>query len=472
MLGFLGDIGRFLGGGLKQIGGGIKSGVGKLGKLDDKLLGKGATDGAARLPRPGTMPAPNVPMTPGINASASLPEISLPDKPSMPPLTGTYQAMDAPDKLGGFPSRLPVPGRATAAPALGGEPSGISMPSTLRPTGPQRSEMPIPRLPGRGGEATPYTPEAADKYDFVMERPGRSWKTSLQSALIGANEQYQKTGDWGSALGGAVGGGVGGTINPTAGREQIYEAKEGPAFRQQQQDRQQHEDRQAQTSDRARRAHMDSVNERLVEARTRREQAATEANSSPYEEATWGIWNRQTGQPSWERAQGQATQQSPYASAPGIGIYNRQTGDVKERLPMPQKPVSIADAEADRAYEEGSVEQISQDSLQGRLPALFSQLPPEYQKAISNPAGADTETAAAAARMWEQIQQKELSDIRRYTEGEARKKAGARRTGGGLPAPAQRASVSRAAAEEYAREKGVSVEEAIRKFQAKGIQVR
>jgi hypothetical protein len=148
-------------------------------------------------------------------------------------------------------------------------------------------------------------------------------------------------------------------------------------------------------------------------------------------EAPWGTYNTQTGQPIWQRPQGQTSSAAPRRYNINGALVD-ETGRVLYQSPQKEKPITMAEAEAQRAAEEGSVEQIAQDSLQGRLDSLMQRLPREYQQALNDP-NADPELQTKAAQAWERLQQQELQNIRRYTQQEAQKKTGTRRSG--KPAP-------------------------------------
>ena len=81
----------------------------------------------------------------------------------------------------------------------------------------------------------------------------------------------------------------------------------------------------------------------------------------------------------------------------------------------------------------------------------------------------------AAQNELQQLQQRELSDIRRYTEDEARKKAGERVVGGrgaSSQSSAPRAKVAPDFVDEVMNKLGVDRETAIRRIQGSGIQIQ
>ena len=81
--------------------------------------------------------------------------------------------------------------------------------ATTRPKGPQIEYDP----------RNPVAVREDARYDFVTDRPGRNWKTSLQNAILGGARAYQANPNagWGNIAGGALGGGLGATFNPTEG---------------------------------------------------------------------------------------------------------------------------------------------------------------------------------------------------------------------------------------------------------------
>ena len=405
--------------------GGIRALGGIFGKAG-KLFG-----GKPNLPTAPNTPTATLPMTPGIDAQ--------------PRFTGNVQVPEGPSLLGQSGANAPNLSMEDILlrqkmdrqiPAILGDTERIAQVQSdiLNPvsvSNQQGSIIPernvprpmIPRLPGQKGPQIEYDPRNPvavredARYDFVTDRPGRNWKTSLQNAILGGARAYQANPNagWGNIAGGALGGGLGATFNPTEGRNQIFEATQLPRINENLKGQQEFEDRQ--------------LKQRGIEADTRRAEAMArraDADAGRYVgEAPWGTYDTRTGQPIWQRPQGQTRYNIN-------GALVDETGRVLYQSPQKEKPITMAEAEAQRAAEEGSVEQIAQDSLQGRLDSLMQRLPREYQQALNDP-NADPELQTKAAQAWDRLQQQELQNIRRYTQQEAQKKTGTRRSG--RPAP-------------------------------------
>ena len=404
--------------------GGIRALGGIFGKAG-KLFG-----GKPNLPTAPNTPTATLPMTPGIDAQ--------------PRFTGNVQVPEGPSLLGQSGANAPNLSMEDILlrqkmdrqiPAILGDTERIAQVQSdiLNPvsvSNQQGSIIPernvprpmIPRLPGQKGPQIEYDPRNPvavredARYDFVTDRPGRNWKTSLQNAILGGARAYQANPNagWGNIAGGALGGGLGATFNPTEGRNQIFEATQLPRINENIKGQESFEDRQ--------------LKQRGIEADTRR----AEADAGRYVgEAPWGTYDTRTGQPIWQRPQGQTSSAAPRRYNVNGALVD-ETGRVLYQSPEKEKPMTMAEAEAQRAAEEGSVEQIAQDSLQGRLDSLMQRLPREYQQALNDP-NADPELQTKAAQAWERLQQQELQNIRRYTQQEAQKKTGTRRSG--KPAP-------------------------------------
>jgi len=288
----------------------------------------------------------------------------------------------------------------------------------------------IPRLPGQKGPQIEYDPRNPvavredARYDFVTDRPGRNWKTSLQNAILGGARAYQANPNagWGNIAGGALGGGLGATFNPTEGRNQIFEATQLPRINENLKGQQEFEDRQ--------------LKRRGIEADTRR----AEADAGRYVgEAAWGTYDTRTGQPIWQRP--------PSSAAPRRynvnGALVDETGRVLYQSPEKEKPITMAEAEAQRAAREGTVEQIAassyeerggDDYVKSKLPSMIRGI---LDTGMVKESGVEREATPqevmAAQRQFEQAIQQQRQADERYTRGEAKKNAATRR--GGNPAP-------------------------------------
>lgn len=111
------------------------------------------------------------------------------------------------------------------------------------PSSDSRSSLPIPSLPNRGGKPVPYSPYEAARYDHVQagqKEDGsgyrRSLKTSLRNGINSAANEYfmdraaGRQTSLGSLLGGGIAGFGGSLANPQVGLEREYEAGQGRAI--------------------------------------------------------------------------------------------------------------------------------------------------------------------------------------------------------------------------------------------------
>lgn len=329
-MGFLESLGTGIGKGAVAAGKGAISGVKKIPGALGKLNGEGMDAGGGMGSAAPSLPRPSV-LTPGFNPGASMPDLSgVSFKPGafhsdtgttarIQPLGGgqdmqsrpapliplSFPSQTMPEKVDVSPATIPsqvpnrIPGPQLAAPSA--DPTAVSAPSLPRPLSPaslDRRNVPIPTLPGQKGDPQPYNPYDAAKYDAVMadaspdkSKINRSWKTSLQSALVGAGQALQNNpnGGLGAALGGALGGGIGGTANPSLAKQMVFDAGPGRQMLGQQQRQAQQQAKQtaaqkAQADLEYRRAQIDNL------------------NSDQYGSAAWGTYNKKTGEAGYEKA--------------------------------------------------------------------------------------------------------------------------------------------------------------------------
>lgn len=274
--GFLGTLASGIGKGAKFLGGGIKSGIGKLNEMGGQMEGgDGAASGGIfpQLKRP-------VPMTPGINPSAPMPDISggkggmfakgidlinrqqpqpnaMPElrRPdAMPPIEPLKDSVDV-------SANLPM-GRAEASPLAG----------QMIPT---REIKPVrpPDFLGVPGSTMDDTPINHSRYQYQTQymqdgKIPRRWQDIAMNALGGAAQGFQSTGDLGGALGGAIAGGAGTAISPLHGRDFRFRNEQMPRLMEQQKEGERLEDRGLDVQ--RRRADMEGV-----QARTQATIAAT-----------------------------------------------------------------------------------------------------------------------------------------------------------------------------------------------------
>ncbi|OQA28863.1 MAG: hypothetical protein BWY57_03435 [Betaproteobacteria bacterium ADurb.Bin341] len=422
--------------------GGIRALGGIFGKAG-KMFG-----GKPNLPTAPNTPTATLPMTPGIDAQ--------------PRFTGNVQVPEGPSLLGQSGANVPNLSMEDILlrqkmdrqiPAILGDTERIAQVQSdiLNPvsvSNQQGSIIPernvprpmIPRLPGQKGPQIEYDPRNPvavredARYDFVTDRPGRNWKTSLQNAILGGARAYQANPNagWGNIAGGALGGGLGATFNPTEGRNQIFEATQLPRINENIKGQESFEDRQ--------------LKQRGIEADTRRAEAMArraDADAGRYVgEAAWGTYDTRTGQPIWQRPQGQTSGAAPRRYNVNGALVD-ETGRVLYQSPEKEKPISVAEAEAQRAAEEGSVEEIAASSYEGRGGDDYvkSKLPPMIQSILNTgmvkEGGVEREATPqevmAAQRQFEQAIRQQRQADERYTRGEAKKNAATRRSD--RPAP-------------------------------------
>lgn len=353
--------------------------------------------------------------------------------------------------------------------------------------------VPIPALPGHGTEPTPYDPVSSRRYDYVMEGAKRnaegdlsggfkrSGKDVLKSLLVGAGTGMAATGSPWGALGGMAAGAGGTALAPQQGREMLFDALEMPQIQAQQarqMEQQKLEDEAFRRENERARMEQDALmgRERIagIQAQAEADRArAEDLRREKFRDAPWGTYSERTGNVNYQRPPGVGTQAAPYTGMPGVGVLNRQTGEI---TPFPEgvRPkINQQDAMNEVLAEDGSIESIAQSSLDGRRASLLQQLTPaersyleaggpneEQLKAKLSPEqravidggstgdyAKDAATYAAWERIqqtaqadaarardkWERIQRAEYDKILRETKGEAGRKAAIRR-GGGNPA--------------------------------------
>lgn len=408
---------------------------------------------------------------------------------SHPPLTGfNTNAGIMEDTQAEFTDRVDVrePMNRAAGPRLAPSPipslDAPQMTAPYDPSSDSRKSLPVPSLPNRGGPKAP-TDYNLGEYDYWAKHAkrdaagnfdpkggtNRNWKSILQNALLGAASQAEG-GDVGRMIGGALGGGLGATIDPQSGYENAWAAGHGRRINEAQA-------RDDAEIERQRKGRMGGLGEREAVADvTLKEAAAKRAGTRRIGEATWGTYDQETGQPIWQRPAGTPANAKPQGLMnTARGIYDPAERKWLERFDN-TKPPTMQEAEADRAAEEGTVEKIAMDSYEGRGGDnyIIAKMPPQLQQALKNPtqpdlsrlptqyqlalkepdkykddAGlkilAEAENARnqliqqhqalvmQAQNEFQQMKDRELANIRRYTEDEARRNAGKRRQGGNVP---------------------------------------
>lgn len=248
--GFLGTLASGIGKGAKFLGGGIKSGVNKLGELGQMEGGDGGAASGGIFPQ---LKRP-VPMTPGFNPSAPMPDLQggkggmfakgfdlinrQQPQPNAPP------TLPRPDVMPAEPLResvdisanLPM-GRAEASPLAG----------QMIPT---REIKPVrpPDFLGTPGSTMDDTPMNHRRYQYQTQymqdgKVPRRWQDIAMNALHGAAQGFQAGGGLGGALGGAIAGGAGTAISPLHGRDFRFRNEQMPRLMEQQAETERLQDR-------------------------------------------------------------------------------------------------------------------------------------------------------------------------------------------------------------------------------------
>ena len=386
---------------------------------------------------PAFNPAAGLEPTNDMAISAPLKDTALPVMPNI--------GLPERDEITG--ARIPYP-RAVAGPEplTGG---GAAAPEAISPVEFERAQVPIPALPGRSSGPRPFDPIRAAEYDYVRARPnsdtvqgiGGRLKSGLKPALLGFLQAAARDREnpLAAGAGGAIAGFGLGAIDPTMGREYEFDVMERPAMEA------------AAAQERAQRAEaLDTryktaqigdlegrSEDRKVGNEIRRQKATADAKlaQARVDQDQWfpvqgGVVNRRDGT---FRPNPYAPKPAEKARAPirvGNVLVDPVTFEEVYRGDAPGKPMTARDAYDEVLAEDGSIEQIAQDSLQGRLETLKGQLSPRERDILEGRASDafDSEIVAAKQR-WQEIQQKELMNIRRDTESRAKAKAATKRKG-------------------------------------------
>lgn len=387
-------------------------------------------------------------------------------------------------------------------------------------------DVPVPQLPGHKGEPVPYNPVDYAKYRYVMDKMGRDeqgnetgikrdWKDMLKTGLLGAAQGIQQAGGnpWG-ALGGFGAGFAGAAISPQAGREFIFDTAIKPGVMEQEQRGIQQQDRQRQTR-------MDDLRRRQIEAGIQRTEADTKDVDLEREKL---------------RAQIAKTNAEAEARKTGrpqlVDEYDPQTGAILKVAVYPDgRKVEVGQSGAGQLRREGfetregiadkqigSREKIATDSAAAAMERarLREQGLSERQSAKMESVATPTEAVKAmqdvqakkraANAAWNKAKAEKDPATRAEMEDNARllledynqaatdlgelypdqfdiqegtggwrhiaRKGGQRSSGAGGGTATPATTVSRAAVEGYAQEKGIPYDEALKRFSDKGIQVR
>lgn len=365
---------------------------------------------------------------------ALTPPISPNDPPARPPTLPNVPApnprpisLPAPRGIPGDIPNGPMPGspRPSTLPELSPLPPDAHRALTATaPPIPDAPMAPLSRRPSRYEELG----EAKDVY--LKGTPGR-FKSGVMGALRGAAAGLASGGGLGGALGGAVAGGAFGGIHPRGAREMEFNERIRP-----------------QIMERFAFEDADSA-ARMAAEKALREDRMSRANLANIHSQ---IGSRAAAdalnQEKLDYERGKPTILSPGQTAIRPGERPGEYAPIFTAPPDPRQGVMTADeAAAALSAEEGTVEEVSQGSLRGRLESLKGRLTPDEQRLVFGGAtSSDNQQAIARAQArWQKIQDDELQSIRRDT-GERRKAKVSQRRYGRKGTPGRTAiSVSEAA---------------------------
>jgi hypothetical protein len=364
------------------------------------------------------------------SAGRQLPTV-MSDQPQLPapraplPIGGgslPTQLSSMPDPANQIYSRAPRLPR----PSMGPLPTSDAQPSTAL-TRPTMQPMPdIPQLPNRQGPAVPDNPIDRARYDYVM----RGAKRTPEGGFAGDKIQFKRSGkDIGLAaltglqqggLLGAITGALGGVIDPMGQRERNFDALQLPRLEAQRA-------RQLQEEDRLRLQATQELAMRRGQLGLEQEQAQTDLYKAQAQRALNPAISRED---------------------PRRGVFNTPRGTldlgtgriiegteplVREQRISPTQ--QLTEAETERAAQEGDVEQITEDSYQGRGgdQYVFSKLQPQIQEIITkgtiDGSPATPQEIEAAQRTYQQAIDRERKNITEYTKGQAKRKTAKRAVG-------------------------------------------
>ena len=284
--GFLGTLASGIGKVAKFLGGGIKSGIGKLGELGQMEGGDAGAASGGIFPHPKVLnpklPRPSVPMTPGFNPSAPMPDLqggkggmfakgfdlinrqqpqpnAPPTLPRPSPILTTGNPLtdiEAIERFQKQPSSSDVIGdmerlsSQVNANNREGRQGLLPMPETQTQLIPERA-VPTVRVPdflGTPGATKEDTPMNRREYEYQTQymkdgRIPRRWQDIAMNALHGAAQGFQAGGGLGGALGGAIAGGAGSAISPLHARAFRFNAEQRPRLMEQQAETERLQDR-------------------------------------------------------------------------------------------------------------------------------------------------------------------------------------------------------------------------------------
>ena len=365
--GFLGNLGRMIGSGAKAGFGALKSGIGQLGEMEDEDEGygfggnNGGDSGGFNLPALLKQRRSPVPMTPGFNPNASMPDMrrvqpgrddGLINRPQpMQTQTPPMMPQDAPKFE---PIRDSVNISASNSGPIGGSDTLGSMmdqranaPASVSPQQvqmvPERQESPlrIPNFYGGKGAYKEDDPINRAQYDYETQymKDGhipRRWQDIAKNAVLALNQGFQATGDWRGGLMGAAVGGVGSAIDPLHGRGYQFQQAVQPGLEAEQKRLQQ--------------GRSESMRMKREKSDLEHQQAQTRRINQPgpppgYADAGWGTYNRATGKPEYIRPSGTPSTAAPRRYRVGDDLVDETGRVVYKGTPRPsaeQRPMEVA----------------------------------------------------------------------------------------------------------------------------------
>ncbi len=371
----------------------------------------------------------------------------------------------------GRDDELPVsPARPSTPPVLPNRSFELEPPQKIAPELPDRREVPLPPLPGRSGY-TPYSPTNEARYDYVMKGAqrdaegnlvdGGKIKRSFGDVLKGAGLGFLRgaaanpNNPLAGGLGGAVGGGIIPAINPTLGREALFNQIYLPQMQQQQAEQQGIFAQQQQAAE-------TEQQRRLREAQIGKTEAETKALGMP----------KVPTLPAPPR---------PVSVAPGSTLVNPTTGQaIYTAKGRPEKPPSTTDLEREvrlEEEEEGTTDAIAAQSYEARGGDEYvkSKLPARAQEILNtgklNGEDVTPQEMAQAQAQWQAAIKTQKDRDRTETENVRKKNIAAKvkaRRGGGQSSSSQKATVSQDFINFTAQKLGISPEEARSRIQKSG----
>lgn len=462
LFGLLGAAGRGVGRGLRTVGQQIGQRLSGAAD-DDELLRQSLPPSYDGSPNPASTPRPalNYQALPALRASEAITPTASPyDR--LPAAGGVFPhpMESAPNPYTMEKSRdfRPVTQAESARlPALPprAKPEALTMPVVESLAGPQ-----WPKAAGGQGDGerspviSPYDLAYADsiaRSQDAMEHGGK-WKTVLRNAALGGLQGIQMAArnpynDWRAMLTGAASGaGTAGVLSAASnklGANLNWELLDRPRFEQEQDRRDSEAERQAkQQKLQAEMAHMKAQTEAATrgKAPTPHYAMVKGPDGNPYYRDVTDPANQ--GMPAYEKGALSRHSYQWMTGPNGKPVYvDTNAADFNPRLYQPyERPRAESDAavrrdlEDDMTADEGTIEQISNASLEGRKQTLYQGLPAPTRLILEKgQVVEDGYTRAAnpaevqrAHNEWQDVQAKELTRIKAETKAEREKKVGIR----------------------------------------------